>query len=180
MTQMYFVSCSFIVVYIPWHFRACNQIRISNDAWTRILIKVNSNGWNIKSSDSARLYTRKQDVLIEDLKLQLLLNWKYFFCTHHSAAESASQVPFISCKNRFTFLSVLEINFYYLKTWTIFVSCKCDKLWHYKAVPFILKKQLSSPHSLWCLASCVNFHWSNNDKANQNLRLKPGKRKYIL
>lgn len=174
MTQMYFVSCSFIVVYIPWHFRACNQIRISNDAWTRILIKVNSNGWNIKSSDSARLYTRKQDVLIEDLKLQLLGNWKYFFCMHHSAAESASQVPFISCKNRFTFLSVSEINFYYLKTWTIFVSCKCDKLWHYKAV------QLSSPRSLWCLASCVNFHWSNNDKANQNLRLKPGKRKYIL
>lgn len=73
MTQMYFVSCSFIVVYIPWHFRACNQIRISNDAWTRILIKVNSNSWNIKSSDSARLYTRKQDVLIEDLKLQLHL-----------------------------------------------------------------------------------------------------------
>ena len=180
MTQMYFVSCSFIVVYIPWHFRACNQIRISNDAWTRILIKVNSNGWNIKSSDSARLYTRKQDVLIEDLKLQLLGNWKSFFCTHHSAAESASQVRFISCKNRFTFLSVLEINFYYLKTWTIFVSCKCDKLWHYKAVPFILKKQLSSPHSLWCLASCVNFHWLNNDKTNQNLRLKPGKRKYIL
>ena len=39
----------------------------------------------------------------------------FFFCTHHSAAESASQVPFISCKNRFTFLSVSEINFYYLK-----------------------------------------------------------------
>ena len=139
MTQMYFVSCSFIVVYIPWHFRACNQIRISNDAWTRILIKVNSNSWNIKSSDSARLYTRKQDVLIKDLQLQLLLNWKYFFCTHHSAMESVSQVPFISCKNRFMFLSVLEINFYYLKTWTIFVSCKCDKLWHYKAVHSYLK-----------------------------------------
>lgn len=25
---------------------------------------MNSNGWNIKSSDSARLYTRKQDVLM--------------------------------------------------------------------------------------------------------------------
>ena len=126
MTQMYFVSYSFIVVYIPWHFRACNL-------------------------DSARLYTRKQDVSIEDLKLQLLLNWKYFFCMHHSAAESASQVPFISCKNRFTFLSVSEINFYYLKTWTIFVSCKCDKLWHYKAVHSYLKNN-------WAIRIAVEPH----------------------
>ena len=110
MTQMYFVSCSFIVVYIPWHFRACNQIRISNDAWTRILIKVNSNGWNIKSSDSARLYTRKQDVLMEDLKLKLFLKIFFLYAPQcHGVCQPSSvyfmQTSFdvciyISCTNR--------------------------------------------------------------------------------